>query len=139
MGCRLSQLQVQVCPDLVDMLEHRGSPSVSIPCSSFHHRSAMRAAEATTMVLLWAKILIVQLDLTNDRIIPLFIHRGAGSCPGRCGPMPAAMEGFLQSNLSLLTGAVSGAAPLAQGQAQGSIITAPGSRHGSAPAPGTRH
>lgn len=31
----------------------------------------MRAAEATTMVLLWAKILIVQLDLTNDRIIPL--------------------------------------------------------------------
>lgn len=72
MGCRLSQLQVQkMCPDLVDMLEHRGSPSVSIPCSSFHHRSALRAAEATTMVLLWAKILIVQLDLTNDRIIPL--------------------------------------------------------------------
>lgn len=34
--------------------------------------------------------------------------------------MPAVMERFLQLNLSLLTGAMSGAAPLAEGQAQGS-------------------
>lgn len=109
-----------MCPDLVDMLEHQGSPSVSIPCSSFHHCSAMRAAEATTMVLLWAKILRVQLDSPTTGSFHCLIHRGDGSCPGCCGLMPAVKEGFLQLSLSFLTGTMSGAAPVAEGQGQGS-------------------
>lgn len=78
-----------------------GAFPLSIPCSSFHHCSAMRAAEATTTVLLWTKILTVQLDLIDDRIIPLPHPQRSWELPrllwshGRCNGGISAAESVL--------------------------------------------
>lgn len=126
----------------VPMLEHQGSPSVSIPCSSFHHRSAMRAAEATTMVLLWAKILIVQLDPTNDRIIPLPHPQRSWELPRLLWSQASCNGGVSAADSVLPHWSHVRSCP--NGRGTGSrlpslTVTAPISRHSSTPMPGTQH